>query len=63
MTAYGCEDRHLYQPPPCPHCGSEPHVEWTVARSFGSPDQWVPGLLDCLNSDCPGKPHADFFGA
>jgi hypothetical protein len=56
---YPTDQRHEYDPGPCPKCGgTDVHVNWvdvsTSAEGLGS--LWVPGQLQCLNPLCEWGP-------
>jgi hypothetical protein len=56
---YRPDQRHEYDPGPCPKCsGTDVHVNWvdvsTSAEGVGS--SWVPGQLQCLNPLCEWGP-------
>lgn len=59
---YRAEDKHQYEPPPCPRCGGPTRVEWVSCdTSDDVPGTWfVPGMVGCDNcvpyGDHPVRP-------
>lgn len=50
---YRADQRHLYNPGPCPHCGgTNVTVSWVNAGSLADRDQWLPGQKTCHNLQC-----------
>lgn len=47
---YPWDERHLFEPPPCPACGSRDiHVMWSPS-GCEEPDTWAPVAFDCPHS-------------
>lgn len=59
MRIYRPNERHEFDPGPCPRCGGTKHrVNWVdVHESHEEPGSaLVPGTVECLNPDCEWGP-------
>jgi hypothetical protein len=61
MRIYRSNERHEFDPGPCPKCGGAKHrVNWVdVHESHEVPGSvLIPGTIECLNPDCEWGPNA-----